>query len=153
MRLLGEMRTCVDRCQSRDQFADAYGILYVTGVEALRRPAGSRRTTPAPKSRQQSLPVTERAGTEPQGIVAVANTLEAARDASDASSLYGDVQSRLRVLLQEGPVRFGEVEQALDLVPSQARKWLKQAEGVGEIETVSHRPVKLAQGRSGDSWR
>ena len=127
--------------------------LYVTRVEELKRPAGSRRTTPAPTSRQQTLPGTEPAGAKPQAIVAADTIPKTAHDSGDTRSLYGEFQSRLRILLKEGPVGFGEVERALDLVPGQARKWLKQAEGAGEIERVSRRPVKFALSRSRDSWR
>ena len=63
------------------------------------------------------------------------------------AGLYAEFRRRLRVLLEAGSKRPREVEETLDLVPGQARKWLERTEQDGEVERVSGRPVKFSLSR------
>ena len=49
--------------------------------------------------------------------------------------------------MKDGPAKRKDVEEALDLVPGQVRKWLERAEEDGAIERVSKSPVKFALSR------
>ena len=119
--------------------------MYVTTVEELTRTPGYPRTTPEPAPRQRTLPDSGSTGGE-------SGELPTAGRKSDSSgahgySLHDEFRCRLRVLLEVGPKRPREIEEALDLVSGQARKWLKRAEQDGEIERVSGRPVKFVLSR------
>ena len=66
-------------------------------------------------------------------------------------SLDEEFRRRLRVFLDVRPKRPREIEEDMDLVPGQARKWLEQAEQDGEIERVPGRPVKFMLSRRSPS--
>ncbi len=54
-----------------------------------------------------------------------------------------EFRQRLRTLLKTGPKRSREIEVEVQLVPRQARKWLKRAEQEGEIERAPGHPLKF----------
>ena len=119
--------------------------MYVTTVEELRRTPGSRRATPGSALRQRTLPDTGTIGDESQEPATAGHASESG--AAHGYSLDDEFRRRLRVLLEVGPKRPREIEETLDLVPGQARKWLERAERDGEIERVSGRPVKFVLSR------
>ena len=119
--------------------------MYVTRVEESRRTPGSRRATPGSALRQRTLPDTGTTGDESQEPATEGQASESG--AAHGYSLHDEFRRRLRVLLEVGPKRPREIEEALDLVPGQVRKWLERAEQDGEIERVSGRPVKFVLSR------
>ena len=119
--------------------------LYVTKVEQLNRAAGSGRATAGAGSHRRGLPGADSAGTAGEGLAAADGKAETPGHPSQ--SLYDDFRRRLRVLMKDGPAKPKEVEEALDLVPGQVRKWLEKAEEDGAIERVSKSPVKFALSR------
>lgn len=58
--------------------------------------------------------------------------------------LYVEFCRQWRRILGPGPKRLNELGEALDLVPSQLRKWLDRAEQEGRIRRTSKKPVKFA---------
>ena len=119
--------------------------MYVTRVDELRRTPGSRRSTSRSVFKQRTLPGAETAGNESHKSAAPGHVPNSG-GAHDCS-LHDEFRRRLRALLDVGPKRPREIEEAMDLVPGQARKWLKRAEQEGEVERVSRRPVKFALSR------
>ena len=119
--------------------------LYVTRVDELRRTPGSRQSTSRSVFKQGTLPGAETAGDESHKSAAPGHASESG-GAHDCS-LHDEFRRRLRALLDVGPKRPREIEEAMDLVPGQARKWLERAEQDGEVERVSGRPVKFALSR------
>ena len=123
--------------------------LYATTVEELRRTPGSRRSTPLSVFKQRTLPGAATAGDESQEPAAPRHTPESG--GAHRCSLHEEFRRRLRVFLDVWPKRPREIEEAMDLVPGQARKWLEQAEQDGEIERVSGRPAKFMLSRRSPS--
>lgn len=68
----------------------------------------------------------------------------AAAPAEDSrNALYGEFCRQLQCLLESsGSMQLTEIEGALGIVRSQARKWLKQAEQDGKIFRASKKPVR-----------
>lgn len=58
--------------------------------------------------------------------------------------LYLSAHTRTVELGTAAQTDASEIEEAMDVVPGQARKWLERAEQDGEVERVSGRPVKFA---------
>ena len=116
--------------------------LYVTKVEQLKPAAGSGGATAGPNSHRRGRPGADSTGIARQGLAAVGSKAETTGPLS--GSLYDDFRRRLRVLMNDGPAKPKDVEEALDLVPGQVRKWLERAEEDGAIERVSKSPVKFA---------
>ena len=119
--------------------------LYVTKVEQLKRAAGSGRATAGSGLHRRGLPGADSAGTARQGPAAGGSETETPGDRGE--SLYDDFRRRLRVLMKDGPARPKDVEEALDLVSGQVRKWLERAEADGVVERVSKSPVRFALSR------
>ena len=119
--------------------------LYVTKVAELKRAAGSHRAAAGAASQQRTLPVTGPMSSKSDEPVAADNTSKSGNHPGDL--LYAEFRRRLGVLLEAGSKRPREVEETLDLVPGQARKWLERAEQDGEVERVSGRPVKFSLSR------
>ncbi len=119
--------------------------MYVTTVEELRRTPGYPRTTLEPAPRQRTLPDSGSTGGESGELPTAGRKFDSSGAHGD--SLHDEFRRRLRVLLELGPKRPREIEEALDLVSGQARKWLKRAEQDGEIERLSGRPVKFVLSR------
>ena len=115
--------------------------LYVTRVEESRRIPGSRQSTPRSVFKQRALPGTETAGDEAQEPAAPGHTPDSG--GAHGRALHDEFRRRLRVLLDIGPKRPREIEEAMDLVPGQARRWLERAEQDGEIKRRSGRPVQF----------
>lgn len=70
---------------------------------------------------------------------------DAAKKGVDSTgTLYREFLRLLQRLLQAGPQRPQEIEEALGLTHGQTRKWLERAQRSGEIERVSKRPVRVA---------
>ena len=117
--------------------------LYVTSVEQSNRSADvglakaegvqTRRTS---SDSATSKPVDSAVSLTPDSNSAVGV------DGSDA--LYDEFRRQLRALLTNGPARSKRIEEALGLVPSQARTWLERMECGGEIEKVSKKPLQFA---------
>ena len=107
--------------------------LYVTRVVRSRR---AYRSAP----QQQILPGTGSSDSEHREGAGI----EFESDSVPTDSLYSDFRRRLSEFVNVGTKGPKEIEQALDLVPSQARKWLDRAERDGEIKRVSRRPVKFS---------
>ena len=116
--------------------------LYVTKVDRLDRSTDAGRAVAGPDSRQQTLPDTESSGSESRRSAAARDVTDSDVDPADA--LYREFRRQLQVLLQAGAKRYREIEEALGLVPSQARKWIERARQDGEIERVSDKPVQFA---------
>ena len=119
--------------------------LYVARVAELKRAAGSHRAAAGAASQQRTLPGTDPTSSKIDEPVAADNTSKSGNRPGDL--LYAEFRRRLRVLLEAGSKRPREVEETLDLVPGQARKWLERAEQDGEVERVSGRPVKFSLSR------
>ena len=119
--------------------------LYVTTVEESRRTPGSRPVARGSALRQRTLPDTETPGDEPHEPAKAGHEFESG--GAHSYSLHDEFRRQLRILLEAGPKRPREIEEALDLVPGQARKWLERAEQDGEIERVSGRPVRFVLSR------
>ena len=105
--------------------------MYLNRVERI---ADRRRAAAAAGSRsrvsQTSLPEV-RSAPNP--------TAAAPRDA-----LYAEFCRQWRRTLGPGPKRLTELQETLDLVPSQLRKWLRRAEREGTIRRTSKKPLKFA---------
>ena len=119
--------------------------LYVTKDAQLKRAAGSHRAAAGAALQQRTLPGTGPTSSKSDEPVAADNTPKSGNHPGDL--LYAEFRRRLRVLLEAGSKRPREVEETLDLVPGQARKWLERAEQDGEVERVSGRPVKFSWNR------
>ena len=73
-----------------------------------------------------------------------AAALEADVAVDKGDALYGEFRRQLRTLLSSGPTRPKSIQEALGLIPLQARRWLERAERDGEIERASRNPVTYA---------
>ena len=60
------------------------------------------------------------------------------------NALYVEFCRQLQGHLESRAMKTKEIESALDLVPSQVKKWLSQAEQDGRIQRVSKNPAKFA---------
>ena len=60
------------------------------------------------------------------------------------NALYVEFCRQLQSHLESRAMKTKEIESALDLVPSQAKKWLSQAELDGRIQRISKNPAKFA---------
>ena len=114
--------------------------MYVTRVEHDRRShrAGRAATEPA---RQLS---SDSAAPEPNAARPAAGDAEADATVDQGDALYGEFRRQLRTLLTSGPARPKRIEEALGLIPLQARRWLERMERGGEIERASRSPVTYA---------
>lgn len=114
--------------------------MYVTRVEQDRRShrAGGAATEPA---RQLS---SDSAAPAPNAARPAAGDAEANATVGQGDALYGEFRRQLRTLLTSGPARPKRIEEALGLIPLQARRWLERMERGGEIERASRSPVTYA---------
>lgn len=64
--------------------------------------------------------------------------------AEPRDALYAEFCRQWRRILGPGPKRLKELQETLDLVPSQLRRWLDRAEREGRIRKTSRKPVKYA---------
>ena len=117
--------------------------LYVTRVERSKRSADTGLAT---AERIQ----TQRASSDSATSMLVDSAVSLTPDADSAvgvdgsDALYDEFRRQLGALLTNGPARSKRIEEALGLVPSQARTWLERMERGGEIERVSKKPPKFA---------
>ena len=113
--------------------------LYVTRVEENSRShrAGRAKAEPASVRRPASDSTTSQS--DPATPAAADAEAEVVVDQGDA--LYGEFRRHLRTLLSNGPARPKRIEEALGLIPLQARRWLERMERGGEIERASRNPV------------
>ena len=116
--------------------------LYVTTIEGNRRSprAGRAKAEPAPAQRMPS----DSATSEPNPARPAATAVEVAVAVDQGDALYGEFRRQLRTLLSNGPTRPKSIQEALGLIPLQARRWLERAEQDGEIERASRNPVTYA---------
>ena len=116
--------------------------LYVTTIEENRRPhrVGRANAEPGSVRRLPSNSATSRP--DPATPAAADAEADVAVDRGDA--LYGEFRRHLRTLLTKGPARPKRIEEALGLIPLQARRWLERMERGGEIERASRNPVTYA---------
>ena len=116
--------------------------LYVTTIEENRRShrAGRAKAEPAPARRMPS----DSATSEPDPATPSAAAAEADVAVDQGDALYGEFRRQLRTLLSNGPTRPKSIQEALGLIPLQARRWLERAEQDGEIERTSRSPVTYA---------
>ena len=113
--------------------------MYVTTVDDNRRPrrAGQTNTERTSIRRPSSGSATSKP--DPATPAAADVGADVAVDQGDA--LYGEFRRQLRTLLTAGPARPKRIEEALGLIPLQARRWLERMERGGEIERASKSPV------------
>lgn len=119
--------------------------LYVTKVDENRRShrTGRGKAEPALARRMPSDSATSEP--DPATPSAAGAEVDVAADQSDA--LYGEFRRQLQTLLSNGPARPKSIEDALGLVPLQARRWLERLERDGEIERASRNPVAYTMTR------
>ena len=116
--------------------------LYVTKIDTLKRVADAGEARSKPASRQMTLPGNVAPDTENRKPIPAREVGHSGMNPGYA--LYCEFRRQLWALLQAGPRRRRDIEEALGLVPSQARAWLKRAEESGEIQRVSDKPITLA---------
>ena len=116
--------------------------LYVTKIDTLKRVADAGEARSKPASRQLTLPGNVAPDTENRKPIPASEVGHSGMNPGYA--LYCEFRRQLWALLQAGPRRRRDIEEALGLVPSQARAWLKRAEESGEIQRVSDKPITLA---------
>jgi ADP-ribosylglycohydrolase len=105
--------------------------MYLNKIErASDRERDAAAAAPGPGVSQSSL---TKEGSAPR------STVVAPRD-----PLYAEFYRQWRRLLGPGPKRLKELEEALDLVPSQLKRWLDRAEREGRVRRTSKRPAKFA---------
>ena len=116
--------------------------MYVTRVDENRRSRRARELGAEPTSVQ--LPASDSTASGPGP--ATSTPANASREAAVArrEALYAEFRRQLQALLADGPARPKSIEEALGLIPPQARRWLEQMERCGEIERASRRPVTYA---------
>ena len=102
--------------------------MYVTKVEHLRDNRTSHILEPTPPTAPKQASANE--------------AVESARASKNA--LYVEFCRQLQGHLESWAMRPKEIENALDLVPSQVNKWLSQAEQDGRIRRISKKPAKFA---------
>jgi len=98
---------------------------------------GRARAEPAPARRTRSDSATSEPN--PARPAATAAEVDVAVDRDDA--LYGEFRRQLQTLLSNGPAKPKGIEDALGLVPLQARRWLERLGRDGEIERAFRNPV------------
>ncbi len=102
--------------------------MYVTKVDHLRDDRAShtleptRPTTPKPASANEAV--------ESVGV--------------SKNALYVEFCRQLQSHLESRAMKTKEIESALDLVPSQVKKWLSRAEQDGRIRRISKKPAEFA---------
>ena len=116
--------------------------MYVTTVNETRR---SRRAIRAkaerpPAGQPLSDSAVGKSEPAPRGTADVDTDIAVAQ----GDALYAEFQRQLRTLLSNGPARPKKIEEALGLIPLQARRWLERMERGGEIERASKKPVTYA---------
>ena len=112
--------------------------MYVTRVEENRRShRGPAKAEPASVRR----PLSDSATSKPDPATPAAADARAEVAVDQGDALYGEFRRHLRTLLSNGPARPKRIEEALGLIPLQARKWLERMERAGEIERASRNPV------------
>ena len=123
--------------------------LYVTKIDRFKRVAdvGAARSKPA--SRQLTLPGNVAPDTENRKPIPASEVGDSGVD--PAYALYCEFRRQLWALLQAGPRRRRDIEEALGLIPSQTREWLERAEKSGEIQRVSDKPITLALAARGET--
>ena len=116
--------------------------LYVTRVYNLNRTPNFDRARIEHNSRQLTLP--DIGASDSKGSAPSTDGDAAKKGVDSTGTLYREFLRLLQRLLQAGPQRPREIEEALGLTHGQTRKWLEQAQQSGEIERVSKRPVRVA---------
>ena len=116
--------------------------MYVTTVDENRRSHRAGRANAEPASVR---PLPSNSATS-ASYPATASTAGAEADVAvhKGDALYGEFRRQLRTLLSSGPTRPKSIQEALGLIPLQARRWLERAERDGEIERASRNPVTYA---------
>ena len=116
--------------------------MYVTTVTETRRsPRAIRAKAKRPPVRRLRA---DSAVGRPKPATRGTADVEAGVAVAQDDALYREFQRQLRTLLSNGPARPKKIEEALGLVPLQARKWLERMERGGEIERACRRPVTYA---------
>ena len=113
--------------------------LYVTRVDENRRSHRPSRAKAEPALARRMPSDSATSEPDPATPSAAGAEVDVAPDQSDA--LYGEFRRQLQTLLSNGPARLKSIEDALGLVPLQARRWLERLERDGEIERASRNPV------------
>ena len=114
--------------------------MYVTKVNTLRRKTRTGWVTDKPATIQRTFPGTE--------IHRTPTTIKAVEmDDNPKNALYIEFCRQLQNLLKKDAMKTKEIEEALGLVQSQARKWLAKAIENRVIQRVSKKPVKYALNR------
>ena len=106
--------------------------MYVTKVERLTTKALAR----------QPIHRAEDSSRTASSIAAPADAANES-DPNPQTSLYEEFCRQLLTISRDGEMKRRDVERALDLVPSQAGKWLEQAEREGRIQITSKKPIKF----------
>lgn len=102
--------------------------MYVTKVDHLRDGRASHTPKPTRPTASKQVSANE--------------AVESARVSKGA--LYTEFCRQLQGHLESRAMKPREIESALDLVPSQVKKWLSQAEQDGRIRRISNNPKKFA---------
>ena len=113
--------------------------LYVTRVDGDRRSRRAARVGAEPTS-VRLLPSDSAASTPDPATSTDANA-DGDVSVAQRDALYGEFRRQLQALLADGPARPRRIEEALGLIPLQARRWLERMERGGEIERTSRSPV------------
>ena len=116
--------------------------LYVTSVEESSRSHRAGRVRAEPASVRQPPSDSATSKFDPASPAPADAEAGVAVDRGDAR--YGEFRRQLRTLLSNGPARPKRLEEALGLIPLQARRWLERMERGGEIERASSNPVTYA---------
>ena len=113
--------------------------LYVATVDEIRRPQRAGRAAAEPVSVRR-LP-SESATSKPDRATSATADVQADTTVDQGDALYGEFRRQLRTLLSNGPARPKRIQEALGLIPLQARRWLERMERGGEIQRASRNPV------------
>ena len=116
--------------------------LYVTRVEESSRLHRAGRVKAEPASVRQ--PTSDSATSKSDPVTPAPADAEADVAVDRGDALYGEFRRQLRTLLSNGPARPKRIEEALGLIPLQARRWLERMERGGDIERASSNPVTYA---------
>ena len=107
--------------------------MYIKKIERpTKKASDGRRTRQTEDLNRSSSPVVESADTPADPSL------------RRKDSLYKEFCRQLRSMSGAGEIKRKDVERELELVPSQAGKWLKRAEQDGWIEWTSKKPAKFA---------